>query len=150
MIDDLKPNQEKNIDLVISNSGDENASSIYTISFIGEKIISFPEVGKIESKIISSIQGSQVKTSKNFEINVSPNPNNGAFNLKLEGYSGTKKLKIRIGIIDGKIIVNREMDIYKNFEVIQFNLDFLPQGMYWIEVQSDAKNAIISKAIIKQ
>ena len=106
----------------------DNAGNFYIADWLNCRI------RKVTNNNDGSTQAGAVEVST-MGINISPNPNNGAFSINV--YSSTReKATVMIMTMDGRII--KEMPIQTN-SIADINLDYpMPAGMYAVTVVSNS------------
>jgi len=77
------------------------------------------------------------------EISIFPNPTNNFINIDLKEIS--KDIVLTINDISGQIMLSR---VFSNQRYIQFSLKSFSDGIYFIKVKADDKEAFIK--VIKQ
>ncbi|MDO9188147.1 MAG: T9SS type A sorting domain-containing protein [Bacteroidia bacterium] len=94
----------------------------------------------------NSISDSEIENSKNFEINVFPNPSNGKFlvELKIEN-SEEKKFEIEVINNLGQNVYRKNSNFTNGVEEIELNGDIAP-GLYILNVKG--ANSVSTKRIV--
>ncbi len=91
----------------------------------------------------NTILSSVTEYSKDHDIKIYPNPNNGILNVELEMLNG-KDSKIKITNVLGETILEESSAIQHS----TFNIQHVPSGIYFVNVSSSDYN--ITKKIVKQ
>ncbi len=90
----------------------------------------------VEVDIDGATQNSDVEsinTTGNLEIAVVPNPNNGNFNITIQG--GTENAVLTITNTLGQVVYERSEDISNNFTK-EINASYLSKGVYYLTVKN--------------
>jgi hypothetical protein len=97
----------------------------------------------IQDSLVSVID----EISSNSELNIFPNPTKNSIVLK---YSAVEAASVKVIVFDstGKIILNSDLgNKYKGVQTSEINIDYLPEGLYLVNLILD--NEVISKRICK-
>jgi photosystem II stability/assembly factor-like uncharacterized protein len=78
------------------------------------------------------ITGTEQAHLQNLDFNLYPNPNNGIFNIHIEGYSGNT-LKLEVVNILGEIVATDELNLVEGSYQGELNYD-LGAGMYFLKL----------------
>jgi len=92
-----------------------------------------------------SLYGISNPFSISSDIKVYPNPNDGIFNIEIEGLTG-KNLDIRIFDLSGIQIYHKQETIFDTSPTLSINMEGIGKGMYIIQIISGdqiCKNKII-------
>lgn len=108
-----------------------------------------PDAGTLNSWFMEICTQSAVLTTENFELadfSLSPNPNNGSFNIKFNS-SSNKDISINIFDLRGRAIFNKS---YQNTGLFDQNLQLntIQAGVYLVNVQ-DGENKIVKKIVVE-
>jgi len=93
-----------------------------------------------------------VLTSETNELNqkltasITPNPNQGAFRVNLEGQAG-KDIQVNLFDINGRTIESRFVNLVGEKTSIEYSKDNLDPGIYYLEFRNELGNILLSNEI---
>ena len=81
------------------------------------------------------------------ELNITPNPNNGNFNLEINS-NFTGLAKITIVDINGQEVFSKDLNLTQNRFVETINLNNAAKGVYLLKIKTES-GEVSSKFIVK-
>ncbi|MBL7914426.1 MAG: T9SS type A sorting domain-containing protein [Bacteroidia bacterium] len=121
--------------------------SVQLTSYHGTSIPDFPNyrLGPLTGSSCDTLTPiNELLDDSYYDITISPNPNNGIFNISY-GLQADRSGKLRVLDINGKEVYLRSLPIYSISQ--QMKLDFLASGIYYLQIVS-GKNSESKKFVV--
>jgi PKD repeat protein len=100
------------------------------------------------STVVTTTWGSVGNNPELGTVNVYPNPNNGTFNISLEGWKANEALSVRISDAQGRVVYeNTENNVIDSEKVL--TLEGLARGVYNLEVANN-QGKLIKKIVVAE
>lgn len=100
---------------------------------------------KVSTVVFGNEPTSTQEITSNWKVNITPNPNNGIFNLNIQNANSSKGL-VRILGIDGRVLEARTIDLLNGSH--EFDLSNAAAGVYLLQIVSD-QETISQKIVIE-
>ena len=113
-------------------------ADIYNISFPSCRVSVAPNV------VVSGIEGI---AGSIFSLDISPNPNNGRFNVRFAA-EDNQNITLSIQSTVGQTVYSKKLDNFTGNFNEELNLDVLSKGVYFVTVES-AKGRLNKKVIVQ-
>ncbi|MBP6455624.1 MAG: zinc-dependent metalloprotease [Chitinophagaceae bacterium] len=143
-----KSRDGKNFETIGTIKGFGNSDVATYYSFIDKKTTNGVQYYRIkqidiDGKFSYSTVVNEIINSKDFTVQLFPNPANNELNIQLNGLNtNTSKIEYAIKDLDGKTLLRKETKLNESYFIGNENISFLPSGIYFLELKVNQEKSI--------
>ncbi len=143
-----KSRDGKNFESIGTIKGIGNSDVATYYSFIDKKTsngVQFYRIKQIDidGKFSYSSVVNEIINTKEFNVQLFPNPANNELNIQLNGLNeSNSKIEYAIKDLNGKTLLSKKMMINETYLIQNENISFLPTGIYFLELKINQKISI--------
>jgi hypothetical protein len=135
----------KKVPLISSSTPDSLIISMYSSKYYPVATANVGSDLKIDNMYLTSNPTTGIKiVDNNNSIAIQPNPNNGAFNVSVKGFTAVTIQKVEIFDVNGKLVETQTYNVATSSQ--NFDISHLNAGIYNVNITSNG--TVISKRVV--